>query len=103
MTDQSHVSAEFSEEKREEVPAVDQDKLYSKEILSHAALFRVACEVGHVQMSYDELGHLKTGQVLPFESTTQQVYITIDGTRVGEGILVEVDGKIGVKVTRWYR
>lgn len=78
-------------------------KVFPKETLTHAAMFRVACEVGRVQMSYEELSQLEIGQVVPFENTAQLVHLTVDGTRVGEGMLVEVDGKVGVKITRWYR
>lgn len=78
-------------------------KLFSKETLAHAAMFRLACEVGRIQMSYDELSQLETGKVIQFDNTSQFVHLTVDGTRVGEGMLVEIDGKIGVKVTRWYQ
>lgn len=75
----------------------------SKEALSHAAQFRLACEVGRIQISYSELSQLETGKIIQFENTAQFVYLTVDGIRVGEGMLVEIDGKIGVKVTRWYQ
>lgn len=88
---------------KETEEASESKKLFSKDTLAHAAMFRLACEVGRVQMSYDELSQLETGKIIQFENTAQFVHLTVDGTRVGEGMLVEIDGKIGVKVTRWYQ
>jgi flagellar motor switch/type III secretory pathway protein FliN len=63
--------------------------------------FRVACEIGEAHFSLDQLEHLDAGQAFPFHASSQTVYITVNGIRVGEGQLVEVDGRLGVKITRW--
>lgn len=63
---------------------------------------RVGCEVGQVEISIDKLKNLSEGQTLQFNNTAQSVYITVNGVRMGEGMLVDVEGKIGVKVLRWY-
>lgn len=63
---------------------------------------RVGCEVGQVEISIDKLKNLSEGQTLQFNSTAESVYITVNGVRMGEGMLVEVEGKVGVKVLRWY-
>lgn len=86
------------------IESEENEKIFpSKEALAHVAQFRLACEVGRTQISYSELSQLETGKIIQFENTAQFVYLTLDGIRVGEGMLVEIDGKIGVKVTRWYQ
>ncbi len=64
--------------------------------------FRLGCELGQALIPYEDLSTLKTGSVVNFNSTAQGLVVTVNGIKAGEGMLVNIDGKIGIKITRWY-
>jgi flagellar motor switch/type III secretory pathway protein FliN len=64
--------------------------------------FRLGCEIGQVLIPYENLQNLNVGHVVDFNNTVQSLYLTINNVRVGEGMLVDIDGKVGIKITRWY-
>lgn len=66
------------------------------------AQFRLSCEIGQVLVPYENLQQLNVGRVVPFNNTLQTLYLSLNDVRVGEGMIVDIDGKIGVKITRWY-
>lgn len=70
--------------------------------LAQEIQFRLGCELGQVLIPYENLQNLNTGSVIDFNNTLQTLYLSVNNVRVGEGMLVDVDGKIGVKITRWY-
>ena len=48
----------------------------------------------------EELSQLRVGQVLPLGRTASDpVDLVIDGRRIAEGELVEIEGSLGVRVT----
>jgi len=64
--------------------------------------FRLGCELGQILIPYENLQNLSIGSVVDFNNTLQTLYLSVNNVRVGEGMLVDVDGKIGIKITRWY-
>ena len=64
--------------------------------------FRLGCELGQILIPYENLQNLNIGSVVDFNNTLQTLYLSVNNIRVGEGMLVDVDGKIGIKITRWY-
>ena len=70
--------------------------------LSQGILFRLGCEVGQTVVSLQDLQSLHQGTVLPFENQRQTVFLTVNVVRAGEAVLVDVEGKLGVKITRWW-
>jgi flagellar motor switch/type III secretory pathway protein FliN len=70
--------------------------------LAQEIQFRLGCELGQVLISYENLANLNVGSVVNFDNTLQTLYLTVNNIRVGEGMLVDIDGKIGIKITRWY-
>lgn len=64
--------------------------------------FRLGCELGQVLIPYDHLQNLNIGSVVGFNNTLQTLYLSVNNVRVGEGMLVDIDGKVGIKITRWY-
>jgi len=82
-------------------PAAPVSQTPSGSAIATGVQFRVACEIGEAHFTLDQLEQLNAGQAFPFHASSQTVYITVNGIRVGEGQLVEVDGRLGVKITRW--
>jgi flagellar motor switch/type III secretory pathway protein FliN len=64
--------------------------------------FRLVCELGQVLIPFENLQELDIGSVVNFNNTLQNLYLSVNNVRVGEGMLVNIDGKIGIKVTNWY-
>jgi flagellar motor switch/type III secretory pathway protein FliN len=64
--------------------------------------FRLGCELGQVLIPFENLQNLNIGSVVDFNNTLQTLYLSVNNVRVGEGMLVDVDGKIGIKITSWY-
>ena len=59
-------------------------------------------ELGRAQMPLRQLQHLADGSVIPLERDfTSPVDVVIGGKRVGEGEIVDIDGRIGVRLTRF--
>ncbi len=56
-------------------------------------------EVGRLRMRSDELLTLQSGYVLALERTKDDpVDLVVDGTRIGSGELVDIEGEIGVRI-----
>lgn len=63
-------------------------------------LLRVAFDVGERTMTLGELQALHEGQVIELgQPLSTAVHIRVNGTLVGSGELVDVDGRLGVSVT----
>lgn len=63
-------------------------------------LMRVAFDVGERTMTLGELQALQEGQVIELgQPLSTAVSIRVNGSLVGTGELVEVDGRLGVSVT----
>lgn len=74
--------------------------LISGEISAHAINLVVRCEIGMVNVSLEKLTQLKIGDVLELTRWPNTVKLTANGAYFAEGILVEVEGMLGVKLTR---
>ncbi len=59
---------------------------------------RIACNVGEVNLSISQLQNLTVGSCINLGSLLPTVKLTANGVSFAEGLLVEVDGRIGVKV-----
>lgn len=63
-------------------------------------MIRLSFDVGHKDLSLDELGRLQPGEVITLERpVTDIVTLRANGTKVGTGTLVEIDGRVGVMLT----
>jgi flagellar motor switch protein FliN/FliY len=66
----------------------------------HAAIVDVDIVVGSVELSVSELGHLKRGSVIELDRQVGElVDVAVDGEVVARGELVNVDGRLGVRIT----
>ncbi|HMT01909.1 MAG TPA: FliM/FliN family flagellar motor switch protein [Burkholderiales bacterium] len=59
---------------------------------------RIACNVGEVNLSISQLQNLTVGSCINLGNLLPTVKLTANGVSFAEGLLVEVDGRIGVKV-----
>ena len=58
--------------------------------------------VGEKEMSLAEANGLVPGSIIELEAREgEPVDLAINGTRVGKGELVKVEGKLGVKILNW--
>ena len=52
-------------------------------------------------MTLDQVGQLKKGSILELaQSTSDPISLVLNGKSIGQGELIEVDGKIGIKITQ---
>ncbi|HEY0100556.1 MAG TPA: type III secretion system cytoplasmic ring protein SctQ [Pyrinomonadaceae bacterium] len=67
-------------------------------------LLTVRVELAERRLSLDELARLRVGQLLPLGcQATDPVDLVADGRRVARGELVEIEGRLGVRVTQVLR
>ena len=77
------------------------DAAATTEALLRALPVEVVCEIGRVTLDGRELIDLAPGAVLPMgRPLAGPVDLTIGGRVVARGELVDVEGEIGVRVTR---
>ncbi len=76
------------------------DSVLKNGIPSHAVNLVVRCEIGMVNISLDKLSQLRVGDVIDLIRWPSVVKLTANGAYFAEGVLVEVDGMLGVKLTR---
>ena len=65
-----------------------------------AAAIEVVAEVGRIRLRGDEVMGLTPGAVLALPGGRTRVSLRVAGELLGEGELVDVDGELGVRVTR---
>jgi type III secretion protein Q len=64
-------------------------------------LLTVRVELAHRRLSLDELARLRVGQLLPLDcQPTDPVDLVADGRRIARGELVEIEGRLGVRITQ---
>ena len=64
-------------------------------------LLTVHVELAQRRLSLDELARLRVGQLLPLDCrATDPVDLVADGRRIARGELVEIEGRLGVRVTQ---
>jgi type III secretion protein Q len=67
-------------------------------------LLTVRVELAGRRLSLDELARLRVGQLLPLGcQATDPVDLVADGRRIARGELVEIEGRLGVRVTQVMR
>ncbi len=59
---------------------------------------RIACQVGEVNLSIQELQNLSIGSYITIGNLLPTVKLITNGINFAEGLLVDMDGRIGVKV-----
>jgi flagellar motor switch protein FliN/FliY len=63
---------------------------------------RLHVVLGEKEFSLAEIQSMGPGMIVEFEATrSEPVRLMVNGKVLGEGELVEVEGKLGVKVLRW--
>lgn len=60
----------------------------------------VKCEVGSVQLTLKDIMALNEGSIVEFSPWPSDVKLMVNGSCIGYGIMVEVNGLLGVKVTK---
>lgn len=60
----------------------------------------IRCTIGNVNMNIDELLKLKIGDVIDFCRWPATVKLSVNNRFFAEGILVEIEGFLGVKITK---
>ena len=65
--------------------------------LEHANLI-VKCEIGTVLITLKQLTSLKSGDVIDIGELFQLAKLTINGSYVAQGELVNIDGRLGIKL-----
>jgi flagellar motor switch protein FliN len=72
---------------------------HSNKINPSQVNLNVKCEVGQVSLTLDDLMQLQTGSVVEMSRWPNQVKLSVNGVYIAEGMLVEIDGMLGVKIT----
>jgi type III secretion protein Q len=61
----------------------------------------VVFQAGRIEMQIGEVDSLAPGVILPLDRTAEDALdIVVNGRRIGRGGLVQIDGRLGVRVTR---
>jgi flagellar motor switch/type III secretory pathway protein FliN len=60
----------------------------------------IRCTIGNINMSIDELLKLKLGDVIDFCRWPATVRLSVNNRFFAEGVLVEIEGFLGVKISR---
>ncbi|MES2504364.1 MAG: FliM/FliN family flagellar motor switch protein [Myxococcota bacterium] len=69
------------------------------EDLKQSIAMPLVVELARLPLNLQQIGALQTGQVVELKKTSgEPVELTISGKSIGQGELVEVEGKLGVKV-----
>jgi flagellar motor switch/type III secretory pathway protein FliN len=77
---------------------------HDSQLISPAQVeLRVKCEVGRLSLSLSELLQLKVGSVVDLIKWPGAVKLTANGVYFAEGVLVELDGMLAVKITTKYQ
>jgi len=64
---------------------------------------QVKCEVGRLSMSLNDLLQLRVGSVVDLVKWPSAVKLSANGVYFAEGVLVELDGMLAVKITTKYQ
>lgn len=60
----------------------------------------VKCEIGQISISLEQLTKFKEGDTVELIRWPNKVKLSANGAYFAEGVLVEVEGMLGVKITR---
>ena len=63
---------------------------------------QVKCEIGNLNIQLDELLQLKIGSVVDIVKWPHAVKLTANGIYFAQGMLVELEGMLAVKITSKY-
>ena len=62
----------------------------------------VKCEIGTARISLSNLANLTIGDSIEFDKWPNFVKLSANGINFAEGVLVEIAGQLGVKITHRY-
>lgn len=109
ITETTDTDEEFSEEHDadtsdeidhfEEVLPNDQDKVITSPALAANLQLKLSAEAGSILISLERLLNLQAGDVLDLANLPPQVNLVLNGLVIGSGLLVEVNGRIGVQIS----
>ena len=69
------------------------------ENMKQTVLLPLVVELSRLPMTLQQIGELQKGQVLQLETKPEDlVDLIISGKSIGQGELVEIEGKLGVKI-----
>ena len=96
-----------------EVESLDESQAHSIEKLSTnvqipttinqvllATEVTITAEVARINLTMQEFIHLQIGDKLPLANLPASVKLWVNGKCIAEGILVEINQRVGVKITR---
>lgn len=67
-----------------------------------SANFELKCEVGAVNLSFQEISELKVGDSIEFIKWPGKVKLRLNNLIFAEGYLVEINNMLGIKITNRY-
>ena len=75
----------------------DISKVINTDLLSTEVI--VSAEVARINLTMQEFIHLKVGDKLPLANLPASVKLCVNGKYIAQGILVEINNRVGVKIT----
>jgi flagellar motor switch/type III secretory pathway protein FliN len=76
---------------------VQQDGLSQQHLLDNL-MFNLNAQAGQISLSMQQLLNLASGQVVDLAPLPPKVQLLINGVIIGDGYLVEINGRLGVKI-----
>jgi type III secretion protein Q len=63
---------------------------------------RLQVILSQIELSLDDLGRLMTGSIIELDrGKSDSVHLAANGRVIGSGDLVELEGKLGVRIIEW--
>lgn len=83
----------------ESFPLEKKEKEVEKFLLKEVEIL-INVDLGNIKMTISDLMQLKKDQIIPLEKKiTDEISLFVNNSLIGKGKLVDIDGKIGVKIT----
>ncbi|MBP9742310.1 MAG: FliM/FliN family flagellar motor switch protein [Burkholderiales bacterium] len=103
--DHLDIDSTMDDEDDEDLPEEEHDDDFEANGIDDALIsaddvsLQIKCEVGQITASLAELAKYKVGDILDLVKWPGKVKLSANGTYFAEGVLVEVSGMLGVKIT----
>jgi type III secretion system YscQ/HrcQ family protein len=89
-----------AEQVKQEEVAPDEEVMGEGATVLENLLLNVQVELAARRFTIDELSHLRSGQIIDLGcQATDPVNLLVDGRRIARGELVDIEGRLGVRVT----
>lgn len=74
-----------------------QQPLIGKDLLKNLSI-TISAEAGQIILSLQQLVNLEVNQILDIASMPPKVNLLVNGVNIGNGYLVEINGRVGVRI-----